>query len=334
MDDLIQKRIDFILKLSNNKYKLSNDNQNIAIWCPFCRNSNKNKFKLAIQLKNCIYHCWICDKKGYDISYLVKNINQNLVEESKKIFKQKNNDFKINFIDNIIEQNLNDIDEELEPIELPKGFMFLSQCYNSIDPDIRDVLKYAINRGTNIHKLWMLRLGVSLDPEFRRTLIIPSYDKDGKLNFFTCRKIDVSTKNQYKYINCKISKSKIIFNELNIDFNKPLTIVEGPLDLLKTNDNATCLLGSSLNEKMKLFKEIIKNKTQVYLALDYDVYHTKTLQIAENLLSYDIDVKIINTSDEKDVGDMSHQQFKDYYDNATTFMLNENNILLDKIRNL
>jgi len=31
---------------------------------------------------------------------------------------------------------------------------------------------------------------------------------------------------------------------------------------------------------------------------------------------------------------MSHQQFKDYYDNATTFMLNENNILLDKIRNL
>ncbi len=335
MDQVINDRIDFIAKLTNNKYKLSNDNQNIAIYCPFCKKDNKSKLKLAIQLKNCVYHCWACDKKGSDVSYIVSIINKNLVNESKNIFKQKNSDYKINFIDSLIEQlNLNDEDDEVENIELPKGFMFLAECYNNINPDIRDVLKYAIKRGTNIHKLWLLKLGVSLDPEFRRTLIIPSYDKDAKLNFYTCRKIDVSTKNQYKYINSNISKSKIIFNELNLDFNRPLTIVEGPLDLLKTNDNATCLLGSSLNEKMKLFKEIIKNKTQVYLALDHDVYYDKTLKIAKNLLSYDIDVKVINTSSEKDVGDMTHQQFNLAYENANSFMLNEHNILLDKIRNI
>ena len=30
------------------------------------------------------------------------------------------------------------------------------------------------------------------------------------------------------------------FNELNINWNKPLTLVEGPLDLIKTNDTSTC----------------------------------------------------------------------------------------------
>lgn len=334
MNDIIQTRIDFIEKITNYKTKISNDKQNIAIWCPFCKNKNKNKLKLAIQLNNCVYHCWTCDKKGYDVSFLISKINPSLVEESKKIFKQRNTEYKINYIDNLIEKFNEVIDDEHEEIELPRGFMFLSECFDNIDPDITDVLKYAIKRGTTKHKLYMLRMGVSLDNEFRRCLILPSYDKDGKLNFYTCRKIDVDTKNQYKYINSNISKSKIIFNELNLDFNLPITIVEGPLDLIKTNDNSVCLLGSSLNEKMKLFKEIIKNKTTIYLALDHDVYYTKTLKIAELLLSYDIDVKIIDTSSSKDVGDMSIQQFKDAFNNAKSFYVNENDILLNKIRNL
>ena len=50
---------------------------------------------------------------------------------------------------------------------------------------------------------------------------------------------------------------------LNIDWNRELSIVEGPLDLLKTNDNATCLLGSALNEDFKLFQKIVDNKTDI-----------------------------------------------------------------------
>ena len=64
----------------------------------------------------------------------------------------------------------------------------------------------------------------------------------------------------------------IIFNELNIDWSKELTIVEGPLDLIKTNDNATCLLGSSLTEDMLLFQKIVANKTNIKLALDSDIF--------------------------------------------------------------
>ena len=93
-----------------------------------------------------------------------------------------------------------------------------------------------------------------------RYLILPSYDKNGELNFYVSRNIDADTANSFKYKNANVSKNKIIFNEINIDWNIPLTLVEGPLDLLKTNDNATCLLGSALNEEMLLFQQIVKNK--------------------------------------------------------------------------
>jgi DNA primase len=177
----------------------------------------------------------------------------------------------------------------------------------------------------------MLRLGVSLNPEFSRMLILPSYDKNGKLNFYTGRKIDVDTKNSYKYKNALVPKKNIIFNELNLDFSLPLTIVEGPLDLIKTNDNATCLLGSSLTEGMKLFQEIVKNKTDVILALDDDAYD-KAIKIAKNLSEYDINVKILNTSIAEDVGDMTTSQFKQIYQEAKE--ISETDMLLNKIRSL
>ena len=207
----------------------------------------------------------------------------------------------------------------------------LAESFNHINPDVKAVLKYAISRGVSKHKLWMLRLGVSLNPEFSRMLILPSYDKNGKLNFYTGRKIDVDTKNSYKYKNALVPKKNIIFNELNLDFSLPLTIVEGPLDLIKTNDNATCLLGSSLTEGMKLFQEIVKNKTDVILALDDDAYD-KAIKIAKNLSEYDINVKILNTSIAEDVGDMTTSQFKQIYQEAKE--ISETDMLLNKIRSL
>ena len=125
-----------------------------------------------------------------------------------------------------------------------------------------------------------------------------------------------------------MSKKDIIFNELHIDWSLPITIVEGPLDLLKTNDNATCLLGSSLTQDMKLFKEIVKHKTEVNLALDKDVYF-KALKIARMLKEYDVEVNILDTRIADDVGDMSKTQFEDCLNNAKKY--EEDDLLLRKI---
>ena len=108
-----------------------------------------------------------------------------------------------------------------------------------------------------------------------------------------------------------------------------MTIVEGPLDLLKTNDNATCLLGSALTEDMILFEKIVRNKTSINLALDSDVYF-KSLKIAKLLSQYDIDVNILDTRGAEDVGDMSHDKFENILSSSQKF--NGNDSLLAKIR--
>lgn len=307
---------------------LSNDGVNVSIWCPFCKHENKHKLKLAIHLEKNFYHCWLCDKKGSNIPYLISKLSKTKAVESEKYFKKyKKKTFDLGLdINSLFGEEVLEDEEEL--VEIPKGFKILANAYNEIDPDVRDVFKYAIKRGANKHKFWMLRLGYSKSQEFRRCLILPSLDEKGNINFYTARRIDVESNNPFKYNNATVKKKNVIFNELNIDWTKPLTIVEGPLDLLKTNDNATCLLGSSLTNDMKLFKKIVENKTTVYLALDSDVYY-KTLKIANLLYSYDIETFIVDTRSANDVGDMSLKQFEELLSSAKLY--EKEDTLLSKI---
>lgn len=317
----ISEKLDFISRLTSN-YNVCNDNTNVEIWCPFCKHSNKRKLKLVIHLEKCFYHCWICDSKGSNISKIVKKYNSSMTSESARLFQNK----KVSAINLFDEEDLN---EEIgEPVIMPDGFRLIANSFNSKNPDVRDIFKYCIKRGVNKHKMWYLRLGYSLNDEFRRQLILPSFDKNGDLNFYTSRRIDENTNSPFKYKNSKVSKKNIIFNELCIDWSIPLTIVEGPLDLIKANDNSTCLLGSSLTPDMLLFKKIVENKTEVNLALDKDVYY-KSMNIASMLHSYDINVNILDTRCAEDVGDMTHEQFKNALNNSKTFSKEDK--LLSKI---
>lgn len=325
-DSQIHNKIHFIESLTSNS-RLTQDSLNISIWCPFCKHDNKNKLKLAIHLEKNYWHCWLCDKKGSDVSYIVSRINKEKVNEAKKIFKSKNQNKKFDLNINLFEDSYEE-ENVIEKVDIPNGFKLLANNFNSRHPDIRDVFKYALKRGVNKHKIWFLRLGFSLDPDFSRCLIIPSFDENGDINFYTSRKIDVDSSNPIKYKNASVSKKDIIFNEMNIDWNRPITLVEGPLDLIKTNDNSTCLFGSSLTYDMKLFKKIVENKTEVNLALDKDVYF-KTLKIAKNLKEYDIKVNILDTRIAEDVGDMTYSQFKECLENAKEYK--EDDLLLRKI---
>jgi len=323
----ISEKLNFIKKVVTN-YKNSKDNPEIAIWCPFCKNNNKQKLKMIVNVDKQLFHCFVCNTKGKSIPFLIKNINENYYNESKNFFVDNsvhmNNEWS-DLLNLIYDKQI----EEVEvPVEIPEGFLLCALNKNSIDPDVRDVINYALNRGCTEHKMWLLRLGVSTHPKFRRSLIIPSLDENGEINFYTCRRIDASTNDMSKYINCHASRVKIIFNDININWKKPLTIVEGPLDLLKTNDNATCLLGSSLPRDSALFRKIVKNQTPVILALDHDAYN-KSLKIADDLMKYNIDVSIIDTSSEKDVGDMSLETFQQLYKESCK--LDENVLLLNKI---
>tara|TARA_Y100000310_G_scaffold333012_1_gene409702 strand:- start:1560 stop:2330 length:771 start_codon:yes stop_codon:yes gene_type:complete len=201
-----------------------------------------------------------------------------------------------------------DLPDDIAPVENLeiKNFRLLASQKNSLDPDIKATLRYVANRGITNRDMWYFKLGTASSGRFRRRVIMPSFDSDGNMNYYAARTIDRDSGR--KYINAKIPKKNIIFNEINIDWNRELTLVEGPFDLVKCDENATCILGSSLGEKYTLFQEIVRNQTPIILALDPDVVH-KAHSIAKRLSEYGISVRMIDLGKFKDVGEMSKSDF-------------------------
>jgi hypothetical protein len=261
--------------------------QNASINCPAC----KKQKKLAIHLLTDVCHCWVCGLGTKLISLLMK-YHPSYVHEYITRFAGK----QVFFIDEKIKFD----------VVLPENFKLLATNINNDDFVCNKAIDYLKKRGLKNRDLWFFKFGVSSDQNIKDRVVMPSFDCDGKLNFYTARAI---TNNFRKYMNCDAEKKSIIFNEINIDWSKELTLVEGPFDLTKCDENATCLLGSSLSEDSKLFYKIYQNKTPIVLALDNDMVDKSWQRIAKLLNSYDINVKILQLGNYKDVGEMSKEEF-------------------------
>jgi hypothetical protein len=282
-------KIDFVRRALG-EITVARDGVNIAAKCPSCGTSGKRKFSINIENWSC--HCWVCGIKGKNLyRILFKHVDENNAREfSERFLNQK---------------ILSSLKEEEFHVSLPGGFIPLCIELNSRDPDIRDCILYLKSRGIYERDLWYFKLGSSKIGKFRRRIIVPSFDSEGSLNYFSARAIDES---RYKYINSRAKKREIIFNEINIDWKKEITIVEGPFDLFKCNSNSTCLLGSVLSKGSYLFKKIVANQSPVLLGLDLDMKE-KTLKIADLLSEYGCEVRILSMGKFNDVGEMSKNDF-------------------------
>jgi 5S rRNA maturation endonuclease (ribonuclease M5) len=100
--------------------------------------------------------------------------------------------------------------------------------------------------------------------------------------------------------------------------------VEGFFDMFVYPQNTIPICGSSLSKETYLFQTLVKKKCEVVLMLDPDV-KKKTYRIAENLMSYDVNVRYVDVAPFKDVGSMNKEQVQEKIDNATnvdqTFLL-------------
>ena len=167
------------------------------------------------------------------------------------------------------------------------------------------------------------RIGFCPSGEYGGRVIVPSFDDSGDLNYFMAR----SYSNQFpKYKNPPASKD-FIFNELMIDWDRPVTIVEGVFDAIIA-ENSIPLLGSTLSERSKIFSKIIKNCKEVYLALDSDA-SDKEMKIIKKLMEYGIITYKVDTSGYEDVGEMSKEVFQKKKDEA--LILTEANYLYKRL---
>jgi hypothetical protein len=279
--------------------------------CPFCMH---RKRKLAINIESGMFHCWVCNKSGKNLFFLFRQFgSQHDVEEFSKVFNYKIHNKQIG--------------EEQFKLKLPANYIPIVECVDSFVG--KQALNYLIKkRGLSFEDVLFYKIGISNESKYGNMLVLPSFDKDGILNFYTLRSLN---KGYTIPLVPKGYKNTVIMNELYIDWKLPVIITEGYFDAIKCGKNAIPLFGSSLQVQSKLFRDIVKNNSTVFLALDSDA-KDKSMHIARKFMSYDVETYFIDMSPFKDAGEMSKDQFSVKFNDAVRF--SENFIMREKIREL
>jgi DNA primase len=282
-----------------------NHSSNEALFtCPFC---NHHKKKLSINIKKNAWKCWVCDSSGKKVFSLIRRFgDQSQLNQWVKLDKT----IKIDDFDQQILELFANKKKKKVSLDLPSDYLFLGRKdlpYNSYAP-----LKYLRERGITAEQINKYKIGYCSHGEYESRIIIPSFDDEGDCNYFIARSYYSES---YKYKNPPIAKTQMIFNELLIDFKKPVTIVEGAFDALRAGYNSVPLLGSTLSKKSLLRKRIVENNSEVFLALDADA-KKKQSRIVESLLKDNIRVSVVDTGGYQDIAEMPQSVYDERKKNA------------------
>jgi len=278
---------------------------NVSFLCPLC---NHPKPKLEVDLSSQYWHCWVCNAKGRKLYTLLKKAGASIAH-LKELAIQTDSYVPVK--------------ETLEThVALPAEFKLILNG-SKTNPEFRNALMYLKNRGITREDIVRYGIGYCETGPYEKMLIIPSYDKDGRLNFFTGRKYYKDS--EFKHKNPKVSKDVIGF-ELLINWNEPVTIVEGVFDAIAVKRNAIPLFGKIVLGKLK--KKIIEeNVKSIYIALDSDA-RAKALDICKYFMDGGINVYLIEMGD-KDPSELGYKEMVNRKELAGA--ITGSNLMLEKL---
>jgi len=282
--------------------RYSHGTKEALFYCPFCHHHNP---KLSVNLESDKWQCFPCGKAGRNLMFLVKKKgNSNSVNEYLKKYKS---DKASVYIDKKAISEFS--------LELPKEFVPIVECQNSV-VGIRAWEYLTQVKKISGEDILKHKIGLAVTGQYRDRIIFPSFNKKGFLNYYTTRSYSG------RYISPEVPKgykSQIIANELNIDFKKPIVIVEGYTDMLKAGSNTVPIFGKTLLVESLLFESIILNTVPaVYLALDADAKKASR-KIAKKFMEWDVPVYSIDVSPYNDVGEMPKEVFSEKYETAKLY---------------
>ena len=263
---------------------------NQAYHCPFC---NHHKPKLEVNFTenkkgHNPWHCWVCGKKGKTIKGLFKLLkapSDKFIELS-KLVKTGNQ------VEEVIVQNVVELPKEFTPFFPDDKTIKWKQAYY-----------YLKSRGVTDDDIIKYNIGYCGFGRYQNMVIIPSYDKDGILNYFTGRSFEQDP--FIKYRNPECSRDIIPF-ELFINWDSPLVLCEGPFDAIAIKRNAIPLLGKNIQSN--LLKRIVQSTVKkIYIALDTDAIK-QAIKHCEYLLNQGKEVYLVEL-DGKDPSDLGFSYF-------------------------
>ena len=286
MEDRLLELLESVLGKSK---KTSGDNY--AFFSPFV-DHYKPKLEVNIKItsdgKN-PWHCWISDEKGRSIKTLFKKlrVSKQTWDEYNSIFSRIN---RYVHSDNQIQVN---------QVELPKEFKPLYKKSNSFK--YKHALNYLLKRGLRPEDIVKYNIGYCETGEYEDKIIIPSYDDDGKLNFFVGRSFYQS---KYKHKNPKVSKDIVGF-DLLVNWDIPLVLCEGAFDAIAIRRNVIPLFGKSIQSKLE--QKIIGNSVKkLYIVLDSDAI-SNAIGLSKKFMSYGIETHLVDLGEE-DPSEMGYER--------------------------
>lgn len=240
---------------------------NFAAHCPFCQH-RKPKLEINLDRSSKYYgcwECWVCRTRGRSIRSLVKHLNLSKVEANNILqFVQKTREI--------------DTEEQKTVVRLPDEFVPL-ELASSTSAYAKKVKSYLYSRGLTDIDFMRYGLGYCMKGKYADRVIIPSYDSNNCLNYFTGRSLIPGS--YQRYVNPECSKDIIFFENL-INWNEPVLLCEGPFDAMALKRNCTCLLGKNISKT--LMKKILENPVpEIYIILDKDA-RKHALEICEDFL--------------------------------------------------
>ena len=288
--------ISVLTRALGSRYKKAKQGQEVIYHCPFCHH---HKPKLQISLLSQKWHCWVCDKKGRSLYTLLKLIRapKALIDEVRE-YKPK---YKRNKV------------EEQQTLYLPKEFKnFMTDPGSTIY--YKQAVKFLKDRGVDATEIARYGIGYCTDGPYSERIIIPSYDNDGILNYFTARSF---TGSNYKYKNPPVSKDVIGF-EFFVNWNEPIILCEGPFDALSIKRNAIPLFGKTIPTEL-LKKIYTKNVKEIYIVLDEDA-RKDSIKLIDKLMKDGIQAYFVQLKD-KDPNELGFSKVWDaiHSTNQTTF---------------
>ncbi len=284
-------------------------------FCPKCKHHKK---KLSVNLEKDKFKCWVCDYAGPS-SRLVKR-HGTFVQQN--AWRELTGQVEVTDFEKLLLGEKLPLQEEMQKLTLPEEF--ISLCNRGLSLTATAAKNYLQKRGIDKEDILRWKIGFASAGEYAERIIVPSFDNAGNLSYFVSR---TYAKNWKKYLNPKHDRD-IIFNELMVDWDEDVVLCEGVFDAIKV-PNSIPILGSTLREDSKLFAQIVRNDSAIYLALDPDA-EKKISALIESLLRYGIEIYKIPIAPFKDVGEMDKQEFLRRKAKAT-LIKNSDSLLLQKI---
>jgi DNA primase len=257
---------------------------NHAFHCPFCKH---HKPKLEIDPNTGFFHCWTCEPatKGRNLVSLLKKLHAS---------SEQIQEMKTYFPDGKVEIN----EKKYAAVQLPKEFVPLNKISTKLA--YRHAKAYIGRRGITDIDVIKYNIGYCESGKYANSIIIPSYDKNGQINYFISRSFEKDPARKYNAPSC--NKNELIGFEYYINWKIPVILCEGIFDAIALKRNAIPLFGKTIPKSlmMKLVENDVKT---VYLALDNDALK-EALNYSQQLINLGKDVYLIELQgkDPSDIG--------------------------------